>query len=510
MKGSYSRREFVGAACRAGAGLAASLNALRRGQARPRPVPAKYQPSWDSLKQVQVPPWYLDAKFGIFIHWGVYAVPAYGSEWYPRNMYLKGHDVYKYHLEHYGSPSQFGYKDFVPKLSAEKWSPDGWVELFRKSGAKYVVPVGEHHDGFPMYDCSFTRWNAVKMGPRRDIVGELGRSVRRQGLKFGISSHRAFNWSYYTFDKDFDTSDPTYSGLYGKPHAPTPLISNKPGERRQTAPKEFLDDWYGRSTEIVDKYRPDLMWFDFCFEGPEFEPYRQRFAAYYYNQAEDWGRGVAINYKHEAYPDDVAVLDIERGLLSDLRKQFWQTDTSVGQKSWGYIQDESFKSVDELVDELVDIVSKNGCLLLNIGPKADGTIPDEAQNILLGIGRWLDLNGEAIYATRPWKIYGEGPTKPEAGYFGERNKQTSYTAQDIRFTTKSGALYAIALDWPGPELKIKSLGSNSFSEKKISRVSLLGVNEKLEWKQTGDSLTIKTPGARPGDNAYAFKISFRT
>lgn len=514
MKQDYSRREFMKTASLAGVSLATSVYA----SSRPKELvtgetgtfPGKYKPTWDSLKQYRVPDWYLDAKFGIFLHWGIYAVPAYDNEWYPRNIYIRDSRVFDYHLKHFGPQSIFGYKDFIPKFTAEKWNPDHWAELFRKAGAKYVVPVGEHHDGFPMYDCSRTEWNAVKMGPRRDVVGELGRAVRKQGLHLGVSSHRAFNWSYYAYDKDFDTSNPKYSGLYGKPHAPTPLISSKPGELRQTAPKEHLDDWYARTTEIVDKYQPDLMWFDFCFEGPEWEPYRKRFAAYYYNKAEEWGRGVAINYKHEAYPEDVAVLDIERGLLDEIRSHFWQTDTSVGWKSWGYIQDESYKSADQLVDEMVDIVSKNGCLLLNVGPRPDGTIPEEAERVLLGIGQWLEVNGEAIYGTRPWKIYGEGPTKLSGGYFGERESQ-AFTGQDIRFTTRDGVLYAICLDWPGQDLKIKSLSSKSDSSAgKVSDVRLLGVDERLDWTQAEDYLTVRVPSNKPCDYAYTFKIILRT
>lgn len=500
MRRDHSRREFI---------KTASLAALGVGSSAYSSVvtpSARYEPSWESLKQYRVPEWYRDAKFGIFLHWGVYAVPAYSSEWYPREMYIKGSDVFNHHRKTYGPQSVFGYKDFIPKFTAKNWDPDRWAALFRKAGARYVVPVGEHHDGFPMYECSYTEWNAARMGPRRDVVGELGRAVRKQGLKLGVSSHRAFNWSYYTFDKEFDTSDPKYSGLYGKPHAPTRLISDKPGELRQSAPQEFVDDWYRRSTEIVNKYQPDLMWFDFGFEAPEYLPYRKRLAAYYYNKAEEWGRGVVLNHKHDAYPEDVAVLDIERGLLGDIRKRAWQTDTSVGWKSWGFIQDESFKSVDQVVHELIDIASKNGCLLLNVGPQADGTIPEAAEKVLRGIGQWLEVNGEAVYGTRAWKIFGEGPTRLTGGYFGEKNGQ-NFTSQDIRFVAKNGVIYAICLAWPGEELKIKSLGTNSgLTSKPILDVKLLGSDAKLEWGQAKDSLTIAMPNTKPCDNAFAFKI----
>jgi alpha-L-fucosidase len=509
MKHQYSRRAFIETTSWAGIGLAASAYAHRM-HARTAPLPAKFEPNLDSLRQYRVPDWYQDAKFGIFLHWGVYSVPAYGSEWYPREMYLKGSDVFNYHQKHWGPQSIFGYKDFIPMFRAEHWDPDRWVELFKKAGAKFVVPVGEHHDGFPMYDCIFTSWTAAKMGPHRDVVGELGRAVRNQGLKLGVSSHRAFNWSYYTFEKEFDTSNPRYSGLYGIPHAPTPRINNNPGELRQTVPADYLQDWYSRTVQVVDQYQPDLMWFDFCFEGPEWKAYREQYAAYYYNKAEEWGRGVVVNYKHEAFPDDVAVLDIERGLLDEIRPHVWQTDTSVGWKSWGYIQDEKYKSVEQIVDELIDIVSKNGCLLLNVGPKPDGTIPEEAEKVLLGIGQWLSSNGEAIYGTRPWKVYGEGPNKLKAGQFGEEEGRR-FTGQDIRFTTKDGALYAICLAWPGEELAIKSLGSKSgLVPQGVLDVRLLGFDERLEWRLAGEALAVKMPAKKPGDHAYVFKITLKS
>lgn len=507
MKQFYSRRDFIKAASGTGIGWAAGPRVSRQAEAETAPGPKKYEPTWDSLKQYEIPEWYQNAKFGIFLHWGVYAVPARASEWYPRLMYRRESEVFNYHREHFGPQSTFGYKDFIPKLKAENWDPRGWAGLFRKAGAKYVVPVGEHHDGFPMYDCSFTEWTAAKMGPRRDVVGELARAVRAEGLKLGVSSHRAFNWSYYTFEADFDTSDSSYSGLYGKAHAPTPLVSNKPRELVQQAPKEFIDDFYRRTVEIVDRYRPDLMWFDFAFESSEWEDCRKRFAAHYYNRAEEWGRGVVLNYKNGAYPEEAAVLDIERGLLDKIRPRTWQTDTSVSAKSWGYIQNDTFKPLAELVHELIDIVSKNGCLLLNVGPRPDGTIPEPAQEILLGMGKWLEVCGEAIYGARPWKIYGEGPTKLEAGSFAERRGSRAFTAQDIRFTTQPGRLYAICLDWPGERLEIKSLGAKSAAAPdKIADVSLLGLDGKLEWTQTDEALTVKTPNKKPCDYAYAFEI----
>ncbi|HEV2493339.1 MAG TPA: alpha-L-fucosidase [Terriglobia bacterium] len=509
MKRQCSRRKFVKTASLAGLGLTAATSGVQQALGESA-ASEEYAPTWESLAEYRVPEWYEDAKFGIFLHWGVYSVPAYSNEWYPREMYLRGNEVFKYHQKHWGPQSIFGYKDFIPMFRAERWDPERWVELFKTAGAKYVVPVGEHHDGFPMYDCIATRWNAAQMGPHRDVVGELGRAVRHQGLKFGVSSHRAFNWSYYTFEKDFDTSNPRYSGLYGLPHAPTPRINNNPGELRQTVPTSYMQDWYARTVQIVDQYQPDLMWFDFCFEGPEWEPYRQQYAAYYYNRAAEWGRGVVVNYKHKAYPANVAVLDIERGLLDNIRPQVWQTDTSVGWKSWGYIQDEKYKSARQIVEELVDIVSKNGCLLLNVGPKPDGMIPEEAEATLRGIGAWLETNGEAIYGTRPWKVYGEGPNRLAAGQFGEKEGQR-FAPEDFRFTSKPGAVYAVGLAWPNEQARIVSLGPKSgLAPQGVVDVRLLGVDEKLEWRQGDDALSVKLPNQRPSDIAYTLKVILKT
>jgi alpha-L-fucosidase len=458
-----------------------------------------FHATWASLENYEVPQWYQDAKFGIFIHWGVYSVPAFDSEWYPRNMYLENSAVFKHHVAAYGPQSQFGYKDFIPRFKAEHFDPRHWAEVFRKSGARYIVPVAEHHDGFPMYDCSFSEWNAAKMGPKRDVVGELAAAVRDAGLHFGASSHRAEHWWFYDGGMKFDSDvkDSRYAALYG------------PAKPENTQPDDaYLKDWIARTAEIVDKYHPELIWFDWWIEQPVFQPYLQKFAAFFYNRGVEWKRGVAINYKKKSFPERTAVLDIERGQLDTLRPLFWQTDTSISKKSWGYIQGDEFRSTDSLVDELIDIVSKNGTLLLNIGPGPDGAIPEPAEKILLEMGQWLAVNGEAIYGTRPWKIYGEGPTEVAGGSFKDAAVH-SFIAQDIRFTSKGDTLYAIALAWPEDgNLVIKSLGANSrFSKPEIKTVQLLGSKTALKWSRDGNGLHIRLPVKKPCDYAFALKIN---
>ncbi len=467
-----------------------------------------FRASWDSLVTQQVPQWYLDGKFGIFIHWGVYSVPAFGNEWYPRNMYLPDTREFKHHVATFGPQATFGYKDFIPRFKAERFDAAAWAALFRKAGAKYVVPVAEHHDGFPMYDCSLTDWSAAKMGPRRDIVKELAAAVRKEGMVFGVSSHRAEHWWFFDggMKIDSDVRDPKYAGLYG-PARPRKAAD---GKSESVPDKAHLDDWLARTAELVDKYQPQLVWFDWWIEQPVFQPYLQRFAAFYYDRGAGWKKGVAINYKNKSFPDQAAVLDIERGKLDKAREQFWQTDTSISLRSWGYIENDEFRSAGSIVDDLIDIASKNGALLLNIGPKPDGTIPEPAQKILLDIGRWLSVNGEAIYGTRPFAVYGEGPTPVLSGGFTDR-KSKPFTGRDIRFTSKGNALYAIALDWPdGPEMVVSSLGSEGpLKGRSIRSVRLLGTKDSLKWTQSAGGLKISLPAQKTGEYAYAFRIELK-
>ena len=509
MAGTCSRRSFFRKALAGGAGLSAWSLASGFGDAIKPPFPGPFSPTWDSLTHYNVPDWFRDAKLGIFMHWGVYSVPAYNNEWYPRLMYRKESPVFEWHRRHWGPQSMFGYKDFIPMFRGENWKPDQLVDLYKRTGARYIIPAGEHHDGFPMYDSHLTRWCAARMGPRCDTLARWAQEVRNQGLKFGTSSHRAFHWSYYTFEKDFDTSNPLYAGLYGPIHAPTPPINNQPGQLVQQPSPGFIRDWLARCLEVVDLYHPDIYYFDWADIAPGFEPERKQLAAYYYNVAAQRGQDVVLTYKLNAFPEHAALLNIERGLASGIRELPWQTSTSVSWKSWGYIENDSFKPASLIVQEFIDIVSKNGNLSVNVGPRSDGTLPEEAIRIFQNMGRWMDVNGEAIYATRPWKIFGEGPTTLASGSFGEKKlKDLKFTPQDIRFTAKGGAIYAILMAWPEREAKIKALGKSSkHAPGRIANVSLLGSDARLKWRQDSDALVVEMPPQKPCDIAYALKIT---
>ena len=305
----------------------------------------RFEPTWESLAQYTIPEWYADGKFGIFIHWGLYAVPAFANEWYPRNMYVQGTPEFAHHVATYGPHTEFGYKDFIPLFRAEQFDPGAWADLFRRAGARFVVPVAEHHDGFALYDCSTSRWTSVHMGPKRDIIGELAQAVRTEGMVFGLSSHRAEHWWFMNGGRNYpsDVQDPAYADFYGPAHQQpdcdgTLQTDNTPSLMSEPHPSaEYLNDWLARTCELVDKYQPQLIWFDWWIGHAAFPPYLQQFAAYYYNRALEWGKGVAINYKYVAYAEGTAVLDVERGQLKDIRPLLWQNDTSVAKNSWGYV-----------------------------------------------------------------------------------------------------------------------------------------------------------------------------
>ena len=460
-----------------------------------------FKDTWESLGKFQVPDWYRSAKFGIFIHWGVYSVPAFGSEWYSRSMYIQGTREFEHHVKTYGPHKEFGYKDFIPMFKAEKFSADAWADLFQKAGARYVVPVAEHHDGFQMYQSDISHWNAAEMGPCRNVLGELKQAVEERGMTLGASTHRVEHWFFMGHGKEFDSDikEPMQRGDFYWPAMPEANHHDLYSEPTPT--KEYLEDWLCRCCEIVDKYRPKLVYFDWWIQHHSVKPYLKKFAAYYYNRAAEWGVQVAINYKHEAFMFGCAVPDVERGQFADIKPFFWQTDTAIATNSWCWTEGNWFKSARSLICDLVDIVSKNGTLLLNVGPKPDGSISEQDTAVLTEIGEWMAVNSEAIYDTKVWRKYGEGPTKVEEGQFTD-GKEKIFTSQDIRFTVKGENLYCTVLSWPEDgHVVIKSLGHADASRLPVFHgivkdVDVLGCAEKPEWHRDEQGLHVTAPSVK--------------
>ncbi len=468
-----------------------------------------YLPAWNSLRRHTLPEWFRDAKFGIYTHWGIYSVPACGpnATWYPYNMYIPGTPQHAHHVATYGGPQRFGYKDFIPDFTGERFDPDAWAVSFRAAGAKFAGPVAEHHDGFAMWDTRYSEWNSACMGPRRDVVGSLATAIRRQGMKYFTAFHHAENWWFYPhWEKAYDTFDPRYAGLYGALHDVDGLNGKKEWSDQALPTHEFLQVWRDKILEVIDKYGPDIIWFDFGLWNIA-ESYVRDFLSYYYNKAEEWGREVVVTYKYHHLPPNVALVDLELGREGDLTYHEWITDSTVDEgEGWGYVRDIGFKSTTALIHYLVDNVSRNGYLLLNVGPRADGTIPDEAQERLLGMGKWLDINGEAIYGTTPWMIAGEGDVRIEKpGPFNEQ-QSLHYSARDIRFTCKDDFLYATCLGWPENSVTITTLKGWRCYPNEVKAVSMLGSDEPLRWQTTDDGLLVYPPARKPCEHAFVLKI----
>lgn len=472
----------------------------------------KYKDDWSSLSNHKTPEWYRNGKLGIFIHWGIYSVPAFGSEWYSRAMYDKNNREFEHHIKTYGTQDKFGYKDFIPMFRAENFDPDAWAKLFKESGAKYVMPVCEHHDGFAMYDTQFNRWNAKNMGPKRDVAGEIKTACEKGGLVFCASSHRAEHYFFMNMGRTFDSdvNDEKYSDFYGPavycPEFDSDMICSTTEDTCTTgASKEWLEDWLVRTCELIDNYQPAVLYFDWWIHNHSFKPYLKKLCAYYYNRAEEWGKEVTINYKHEAFPPTVATFDVERGALTDISPVPWQTDTAIGKYSWGYRKDNEYKTSRQIITDLIDIVSKNGMLLLNIGPKPDGTITDEETTVLKELGAWLKENGEGIYETTFWKTFGEGEINSEEGFFKDSDEK-QYTEKDFRFTYKNGFIYAFQMRPNGNNALIKTMKNHSRHDYIINNITLLSTGEKLEYERNEDVLLIKLLGKISGDLPVCFKI----
>lgn len=455
-----------------------------------------YTDTWESLSQFRPPLWFNRLKFGIFIHWGVYSVPAFANEWYSRNMYIQGTEEFRHHVETYGKHSEFGYKDYIPMFKAEKFDPDAWAALFREAGAKYVVPVAEHHDGFQMYKSELSHWNAYEMGPHRDVLGELSASCRAKGMITGASSHRVEHWWFMGHGRDFDSDvkEPMKRGDFYWPAMPEPE-SHQDLFSTPTPTAEYLEDWLTRTCEIIDRYHPRILYFDWWIQHSSVKPYLKKLAAYYYNRGVEWGQEVLITYKHDAFSFGCAVPDVERGQFADVKPYYWQSDTAIALNSWCYTEMNQYKPPEDIVQDIVDVVSKNGCMLLNVGPKSDGTISEDDTRVLKAIGAWMKVNGEAIYDTRPWRKFGEGPTQIVEGQFADGIKK-DFTSGDFRFTQGSGALYAIAMkasesgDYCVKSLAVQDASHVANFHGIIRGVSLLGSDAPVEWNRDEQGLHI--------------------
>ncbi len=500
-------------------------------------APGPFKPSWESLEQYQTPQWFADAKFGIWAHWSAQCVPEQG-DWYARKMYMEGSAEYKFHVDKYGHPSTFGFKDIDNLWKAEKWEPEKLMALYKRTGAKYFVALANHHDNFDCYNSKYQPWNSVNVGPKKDIVGIWEKAARAQGLRFGVTVHAARAWKWFEVAQGSDSKGPlqgvTYDGkltkadgkgtwwegldpqdLYAQNHkipvyGPDRKTVVSPGENPSA---EYCERFYNRTVDLIDQYKPDLLYFDdsvlpLSGSGPE---WGLGIAAHLYNSSLKWNNGkneAVMNTKRlNPQQSKCLVLDIERGASDHIEPLPWQTDTCIGH--WHYkrsvFEQHGYKKPAIVIHMLADIVSKNGNLLLNVPMRGDGTIDQDEVDCLEGIAKWMDVNSEAIYATRPWTVFGEGPAKPGRGSFGGVSDTVDYTSADFRFTTKDGALYAICMSVPDGPAKIVSLGK---SDKPIADVTLLGSKDKLSWKQNADGLTIQPVKSWPSEHAAVFKITF--
>ncbi len=466
--------------------------------ARPKPMNSgPYQPTWESLRDNwQVPHWFNEAKFGIFIHWGLYSIPARINEWYERHMYTT--DV-QWHTEHYGSPDKFGYKDFIPLFTARNYRPEEWAELFANAGAKYVVPVAEHHDGFAMWDSKITPWCAGRMGPKRDLTGELAKAVRARNLIFGLSSHRMEHdsFAYPAPGVPNDEFDPKYAGFYGPP---------VPGEfNNSNASAAFQGDWLARIQELVDQYEPQMLYMDNGVNTRTYDEVKLKAAAYFYNRVKD----ATLATKDVAYLFGT-VQDFEnqsRAPKAIYNAAGWQVDDALG-STWGYTESPrpmGVRNAQSVAREMMELASMGGNLLLNVSPMGDGSIPEVQQRALLDFGAWMKVHGEGLYGARPWVRMGEGPLIPAqtpgdwkggstavAGPSIARAKRPAPSDADFRFTVVKGALFAFGYVRPAGEAHIVALAAG---RAKVERVTLLGSGALLPFSQTAEALTVKVPAA---------------
>jgi len=510
----------------AGVAPALALGRRLRGETGLEIHKGPFEGTQESLQQYQVPDWFRDAKFGIWAHWGPQSAVEQG-DWYARNMYIQGSRQYNYHVAHYGHPSKFGYKDLCPLWKAAEFEPEHLMGLYKRAGAKYFVSMGVHHDNFDLWNSRHTRWNAVKVGPHKDVVGLWRTAALKNGLRFGVSEHLWISYKWFAVSHGSDKTGPLagvhYDGV--NPACADLYHDASVAKWADDTPEQFgwnglgISDawkrqWFLRIQDLVDNYQPDLLYTD----GPlPFENYGYSAVANLYNLSAKLHGGQTQAVYTSKRPEDCAVgtcvLDFERGLANQIRPAPWQTDTCIG--DWHYNREvhesHGYKTPKTVIDMLVDIVSQNGNLLLNFPLPNRGQLDPDELKVLAGITDWMTVNSEGIYGTRPWKIYGEGPSthseKPGGGF--NENKRQPLTVDDVRFTTKGDRLYAFVMGWPEKEAVVQALGTASpQSPGKIGNVELLGHQGRLTWTQEATGLRVELPAEKPSDYAVTLKVTF--
>jgi alpha-L-fucosidase len=474
---------------------------------------ALFDPSWESLKQYRCPEWFRDAKFGIWAHWGPQGAPMEG-DWYARNMYVQGNRHYEYHLKTYGHPSQFGFKDIIPLWTAKNWEPEVLMRMYKRAGARYFAALGVHCDNFDCWNSKHHRWNAVNHGPKRDIVGTWGKVAREHGLRFAVSEHLAWSYDWFNVNKGadktgpfagvpYDGNNPEFQDLYWEPHAESGANFPVNPSRR------FQWSWFARIRDLIDQQKPDLVYTD----GGLFGQLGRDMVAYYYNANMSWNGGEqqGVYTLKQASPDGIngeyqpgaGTRDMERSVPEDIQPEPFQMDTCLGQ--WQYYRDFKYRSAKELVHTLVDVVSKNGTMLLSVPQMPDGTLDSEEESILHDITMWMRVNGEAIYGTRPWKKFGDGPSiATKHTIANPRGPGKPLSPEDIRYTTKDDKLYVFCMGPQEKDIELTALGTAAAG---VRNVRVIGSDEKLTWTQEAGRLKIGRPAMQPHPFAIVFEVA---
>ncbi|HEX5234348.1 MAG TPA: alpha-L-fucosidase [Silvibacterium sp.] len=530
-----SRRAVMGMLAAAGSGLLADGRLVRAAQVGSKtpddfehPAGAEiaagpFAGTRESLGKYEVPEWFRDAKFGMWAHWGPQSAIGEG-DWYARNMYIEGSEQYDYHVQRYGPQSRFGYKDTIPAWRGERFDPAALIKLYKAAGAKYFMSMGVHHDNFDLWDSRYQRWNAAKMGPHKDIVAMWRDAARAEGLRFGVSEHLWITYKWYSVSHGSDATGPLKGVKYDGAEAAnrdlyvaSDQIWGDPLEWNENGiPLWWRQQWFKRVKDLVDHCEPDFLYSDGALP---FEYYGYNLVAHLYNQSARRGResggggkteAVYFSKRREDGESGICVLDRERGVIEEIDPRPWQSDTCIGQ--WHYKFGQKYKTPKQIVDQLVDIVSRNGNLMLNIPLPASGEPDAEELAIIAELTAWMKVNGEGIFGTRTWKVAGEGPpaiakASELAAQFNESARH-DLTAEDVRFTVKGATLYAFVMGWPEYEVKIKSLAQGTeLRVGKIENVELLGFGGKLEWQQSGEGLVVRVPrGEAPTKYGVVFKV----